>query len=713
MSPWFVALFAGPAVLIPLAVYAFSRRQVRRARWYGLLLITLAFWSLSYAWELSGQDLATKILALKVKYLGVVALPPAWVGFILELVGSGRERVRRFVLPLSIVALSVFAVLWTNERHGLFWGAMVVEDIGDYVVLRGRGPGFWVNIAYTYAVLAAGIVLLLLHAVHSPYLYRRRAGIVIAGTVAPWIGNAYFILHPAERIFDPTPFLFTCTALIAALAVFRYDVLEPVPTLRDARIDWVGDGVIILDARRRVADLNAAAEAVLGTRRLEAAGTVIDNLLPSWPSGALPDGPMDVTLPERDRQRVFDVRCNPVQSLAGEATGAVVILRDVTERRAAEVALRESEQRYRAVIEQAFDAVWLTDWAGTIVDANPQAGVLLGCSSKELIGQKTSHYMSTIQGPGSRVRELLSEAASWETEMVGRSGRHVLVAGRSKQIGSNLVVSTFRDITAERAQTELRERLLNEAQTANKLKDEFLATVSHELRTPVNAVVGWTNMLARRRVDDPPVAHALAVIERNALAQARLIEDLLDLSQLASGGLRLLIQPSSVAVLIQEAADAVAPSAEAKQLTMQFAVPSDLPDLMVDPDRLRQVIVNLLTNAVKFTPVGGLITIGASATANDLEVVVVDTGIGIALDFLPHIFDAFRQADSGENRKARGLGLGLNIVRRIVEAHDGRIEAESEGPGRGSTFRLSLPVTRVAPAPRDATESDSGLGQLA
>jgi len=546
-----------------------------------------------------------------------------------------------------------------------------------------------------------------LHAHAAPYLYRRRAGIVIAGTVAPWIGNAYFILHPAERIFDPTPFLFTCTALIAALAVFRYDVLEPVPTLRDARIDWVGDGVIILDARRRVADLNAAAEAALGTRRLEAAGTVIDSLLPGWPSGALPDGPMDVTLPERERQRVFDVRCNRVQSMAGEATGAVVILRDVTERRAAEVALRESEQRYRAVIEQAFDAVWLTDWAGTITDANPQAGVLLGCSSKELIGQKTSHYMSAMQGPGSRVSEVLREAASWETEMVCRSGRRVLVAGRSKQIGPNLVVSTFRDITAERAQTELRERLLNEAQTANKLKDEFLATVSHELRTPVNAVVGWTNMLARQSVDDPPVAHALAVIERNALAQARLIEDLLDLSQLASAGLRLLIHPSSVAVLIQEAADAVAPSAEAKHLTMQFAVPSDLPHLMVDPDRLRQVIVNLLTNAVKFTPVGGLITIGASATANQLEVVVADTGIGIAPDFLPHIFDAFRQADSGENRKARGLGLGLNIVRRIVEAHNGRIEAESEGPGRGSTFRLSLPITHVATAPSDATESDS------
>jgi PAS domain S-box-containing protein len=708
MSPWFVALFAGPAVLIPLASYALSRRQVKRARWYGVLLITLAFWSLAYAWEISAPDLATKILALKVKYLGVVAVPPAWVGFILELVGSRRERVRSDVLRLSIVALSVSAVLWTNEWHGWFWGSMAVQDIGSYVVLRGRGPGFWINIAYTYVVLAGGIVLLLLHTVHSPYLYKRRAGIVIMGTVVPWIGNAIFILHPEERIFDPTPFLFTCTAVIAALAVFHYDLLEPVPTLRDARIESVGDGVIILDTRRRVADLNAAAEAALGSRRVEAAGTVIDTLLPSWPPGALPDGPFDVTFQNGDRRRVFDVRCTPVQSLAGEATGAVVILRDVTERRAAEGALRESERRYRAVIEQAFDAVWLTDWAGTIVDANPQAGVLLGCSSKELIGHQASDYMRTTEGPASMASELRrGEAVSWESELVGRSGRHVLVAGRSKQIGPNLVVSTFRDITAERAQAELRERLLNEAQAANKFKDEFLATVSHELRTPVNAVVGWTHILARRRVDDPPMAHALAVIERNALVQARLIEDLLDLSRLAGGRLRLLIQRSSVAALIQEALDAIAPSAEAKHLTMECAVPPGLPDVMVDPDRVRQVILNLLTNAIKFTPPGGRITIRAGATANDLEVVVADTGIGMAPDLLPHIFDAFRQAENRENRNARGLGLGLMIVREIAEAHGGRIEVESEGLGRGSTFRLWLPVTHVASASADATESES------
>jgi PAS domain S-box-containing protein len=528
----------------------------------------------------------------------------------------------------------------------------------------------------------------------------------------PWIGNLVFVLQRDESIFDPTPFLFTCTALIAALAVFRFDLFEPAPTLRDARIDFIGDGVIVLDGRRRVADLNAAAQVVLRRRRAEAAGTTIDNLLPGWPAGTLPAGPLDVAVHDASGTRTFDVRCSPVQSLAGQSTGSVVTLRDVSERRAMELALRESEGRYRAVVDQAFDAVWLTNRDGAIVDVNPQACALLGHTRDELIGRRTSECApaidTAVNAPnGSALAR--GEALFWECELVTRTGPHLLVSGRTRQISPDLIVSTFRDITKERAHAEVRERLLSEAQTANRLKDEFLATLSHELRTPLNAVVGWTQVLARHPLDAAKMAHALEVIERNAVAQARLVDDLLDVSALTGGRARLVMRDSVVPAIVREAADSVRPLAAARGVTLHVRAPAELPPIPADSDRLRQAVWNLLTNAIKFTPSGGQVWLATRVTDGRLEITVTDTGSGIAPDFLPHVFEAFRQADSGSTRTSRGLGLGLTIVRRIVEAHGGQVEVESKGTGHGSTFRLWLPVHPLSSSERGKqVTSDQG-----
>jgi signal transduction histidine kinase len=252
------------------------------------------------------------------------------------------------------------------------------------------------------------------------------------------------------------------------------------------------------------------------------------------------------------------------------------------------------------------------------------------------------------------------------------------------------VVNTFRDITAETAEAEERERLLLQAQEANRLKDEFLATLSHELRTPLTAVLGWTRMLVRHEVQPGRIPHALGVIERNAMAQARLIEDLLDVSRITGGRLRLKMAETDVTAVTRDALESIRPSADAKRIALDVQLPSALPRIAVDPARLQQVIWNLLTNAIKFTPAGGAVTVSAAATIDGVEIAVRDTGRGITPDFLPFVFDAFRQGESGSNRTAPGLGLGLAIVRRIIEAHGGRVEAMSEGPGCGATFRVYL-----------------------
>jgi signal transduction histidine kinase len=253
---------------------------------------------------------------------------------------------------------------------------------------------------------------------------------------------------------------------------------------------------------------------------------------------------------------------------------------------------------------------------------------------------------------------------------------------------------------AERALKEMlavEQQAREEAETADRLKDDFLATLSHELRTPLNAIVGWTTLMRTMKMDDDARRHAIEIIERNARAQAALIEDLLDVSRIAQGRLQLTWHVVQVPAIVAAAVETIRPSLEAKGLTI---VPSVTPDprMLVrgDPVRLQQVVWNLLSNAVKFTPAGGRIEIGTEHDDTHVMVRVSDTGRGIDPSFLPSVFDRFRRAETGTTRSEGGLGLGLSIARQLVEMHGGTLTAESAGQEQGSTFVIRLP--RLAPS---------------
>ena len=233
-----------------------------------------------------------------------------------------------------------------------------------------------------------------------------------------------------------------------------------------------------------------------------------------------------------------------------------------------------------------------------------------------------------------------------------------------------------------------------DAEQANHLKDEFLATVSHELRTPLNAVLGWARMLGSKQLPPDRAGHAIATIERNASALAHLIDDLLDVSRIVAGTLHLAPQPVDLVAVAQAALDAVRPLAATKNVQLAFS--PDLPAIETvsgDAGRLQQVIWNLLANAIKFTPEGGRVDVFIEPSNDHMEVRVVDTGQGISPDFLPHVFERFRQADGATTRRHTGLGLGLAIVRQLVELHGGTVHAASQGVGRGATFTVRLPIS--------------------
>lgn len=247
--------------------------------------------------------------------------------------------------------------------------------------------------------------------------------------------------------------------------------------------------------------------------------------------------------------------------------------------------------------------------------------------------------------------------------------------------------------------------LTETAERANRIKDEFLATLSHELRTPLTSILGWAGMLGNPKLDRETSLHAFEVIRRNARMQVQMIDDLLDHARIMTGKLRLSVQPVELGPIISAAIDGLRPAAEAREIRLQLHLDSPALTVSGDPDRLQQVAWNLISNAVKFTPKGGSVIVGLHRVESNVELKVSDTGLGIAPEFLPHVFDRFRQADGTTTRAFGGLGLGLSIVRQLVELHGGTVRVESGGEGLGSTFTASLPslavrgmVAKTAPA---------------
>ena len=298
---------------------------------------------------------------------------------------------------------------------------------------------------------------------------------------------------------------------------------------------------------------------------------------------------------------------------------------------------------------------------------------------------------------------------------LGDAGNVTLIERPTRVI--TLVSALHAALRARRRQYEVREHLLvqkrteeeramllAEAEAANRTKDEFLATMSHELRTPMTAILGWAQLLRSHTLGEADFERALEIVERNAQAQQKLIEDLLDISRIITGKLRLDVRPVDLASVVAATVDALRPTAEAKAIRLQSLLDPQAGPISGDTDRLQQVVWNLLSNAIKFTPKGGRVQVRLERADSHVEIVVSDSGKGISPEFLPHVFDRFRQADGTSTRKHGGLGLGLSIVRQLVELHGGTVGVESDGEGKGATFIVQLPqmVTRRQTTAADA-----------
>jgi len=372
--------------------------------------------------------------------------------------------------------------------------------------------------------------------------------------------------------------------------------------------------------------------------------------------------------------------------------------------------LRTSEIRYRRLFESARDGILILN-AGSlkITDVNPFMMELLGYSRDEFLGKELWEIglFSDKEASQQAFRELQSNGyLRYENLPLqttdGKLREVEFVSNVYDEDRHQVIQCNIRDITDRKHAEEERTLLLASAQaaraeadTANSIKDEFLATVSHELRTPLTSILGWSQMLVSGQLSEQESKRAVETILRNARAQKEIIDDLLDISRIITGKLRLDVHSVELARMIEAVVESMRPAADARNIQLQTAIDPRTGPISGDADRLQQIIWNLLSNAIKFTPEGGRVKVRLERSDSQVEITISDTGQGIDPELLLHVFDRFRQFDSSSTRRHGGLGLGLSIVRQLVELHGGTVTAESPGAGAGTTVKVMLPVTSV------------------
>jgi len=505
-----------------------------------------------------------------------------------------------------------------------------------------------------------------------------------------------------------------------------------------AVIETAGSLVMVLDPQGRIIRFNGACERLTGYSFDDVKGTLVWNLFlapeetksfqaifENLKRGEVPIQHENDWLTRGGRRRRIAWSSTALMSGKGEPEYIVSTGIDITERRAAEEAVRESHRLFHSVIEGTPDGIFVKTPEGRYLMVNTACAQFLNKRREEIIGKNDLELFpsDTAHQFIEQDRRVLAtgETQIFEGSAVGPSKTRMYVVTKGvyrddegKILG---LIGISHDITERKRAEEQRVQLIREqqarreAETASRLKDEFLATVSHELRTPLTAILGWASVLKSRQFETGAAKRALETITRNARAQARLIDDILDTSRIATGKLSLELGVVELVPVIEAAVQAVRPAADAKHIELDCSLDPSMRPVSGDSVRLEQVVWNLLVNAVKFTPPAGRVKVRLARVNSSARITVSDTGSGIRPEFLPFAFDRFRQGDSSSTRAHGGLGLGLSIVRDLVEMHGGTIRAESRGADQGATFAVELPLLQTddggAAQRKPAAQSDA------
>lgn len=703
-------LFAA-AISGMLAAYTWKNRRTAGATPLSILLFILLEWGISYILELAALDIQTKTFWAIIKFAGVVATPVAWLTFAFEYTGRKAWINARRLAMLSIVPLTTMIVLITNGTHRLFWTSRDLAFEGGFLLLvTPYGPWFWIHAAYTYTLIMVGLVLIIRALLRWPAQYRGQMIWILLSTLTPLIANAITIFKILPILIDLTPFAFTVTGIGMAYALFRHHLLDIAPIARDVIIEGMKDGMIVVDANRRIVDINHAALQIIGlSGQKQPIGKQLADVLSPWSDLVakyrdVPEAEDEISIGNGDGQRWYELNLSTLRDENQLLIGRIITARDITDRKEAEYRLQESEARFRQIVENASDLIYRTDINGNIIYANPAVLRTMGFEKEsDVLG---IHYLD-LAAPYLRhkVKRTYQHQFVSRTKNTYNEFPALTTDGREVWFGQNVELiyeggqvvgfqALARDITVVKQAQEALRIARDQALEASRAKTQLLSKVSHELRTPLGGILGYAELLQVNTFGDLNQRQHKAVSEVVDSAEylTNMVNELLDEAQLRSSTASLQEKIFSPFKLIQAAVSGLDILAQKKGLSFSVQIDPKLPEEIYGDDRrIRQIIINLIGNAIKFTKNGSVQLIVTKPDEHHWGIQVKDTGVGIPKDDQTSVFEPFRQLNSSVTRENRGVGLGLSITKQIVDLMHGRITLESE-PGKGTTFFVLLPI---------------------